>query len=192
MIHAPVQPFFGNWLYWQAAALAPNVAPGCAPWLCLGRCAAPAASGCGCGWPSSTSPPGWSGTAGGCTWACPRLPTPRCWAASYWGAALAAGIPSASLSAVLNQLVHDGLVIRIEHGTHRALRVTDDAETEELPPETDADILRLGRVNPLTSGPKPGPQATGEDHYAKRCICIQPIEYIEANALPFHDGNVVK
>ena len=45
MIHAPVQPFFGNWLYWQAGALAPNVAPGCAPWLCLGRCAAPAASG---------------------------------------------------------------------------------------------------------------------------------------------------
>jgi hypothetical protein len=26
MIHAPVQPFFGNWLYWQAGALAPNVA----------------------------------------------------------------------------------------------------------------------------------------------------------------------
>lgn len=26
MIHAPVQPFFGNWLYWQAAALAHNVA----------------------------------------------------------------------------------------------------------------------------------------------------------------------
>lgn len=25
MIHAPVQPFFGNWLYWQAAALAHNV-----------------------------------------------------------------------------------------------------------------------------------------------------------------------
>jgi hypothetical protein len=25
MIHAPVQPFFGNWLYWQAGALAPNV-----------------------------------------------------------------------------------------------------------------------------------------------------------------------
>jgi len=26
MIHAPVQPFFGNWLYWQACALAHNVA----------------------------------------------------------------------------------------------------------------------------------------------------------------------
>jgi hypothetical protein len=26
MIHAPVQSFFGNWLYWQAAALAHNVA----------------------------------------------------------------------------------------------------------------------------------------------------------------------
>jgi hypothetical protein len=26
MIHAPVQPFFGNWLYWLAAALAHNVA----------------------------------------------------------------------------------------------------------------------------------------------------------------------
>ncbi|HEX7461526.1 MAG TPA: hypothetical protein VF317_05080, partial [Dermatophilaceae bacterium] len=26
MIHAPVQPFFGNWLYWQAGALAPKVA----------------------------------------------------------------------------------------------------------------------------------------------------------------------
>ena len=26
VIHAPVQPFFGNWLYWQAAALAHNVA----------------------------------------------------------------------------------------------------------------------------------------------------------------------
>ncbi len=26
MIHAPVQPFFGNWLYWPAGALAPNVA----------------------------------------------------------------------------------------------------------------------------------------------------------------------
>ncbi len=25
MIHAPVQSFFGNWLYWQAAALAHNV-----------------------------------------------------------------------------------------------------------------------------------------------------------------------
>ncbi len=25
MIHAPVQPFFGNWLYWQACALAHNV-----------------------------------------------------------------------------------------------------------------------------------------------------------------------
>lgn len=25
MIHAPVQPFFGNWLYWQATALAHNV-----------------------------------------------------------------------------------------------------------------------------------------------------------------------
>jgi hypothetical protein len=25
MIHAPVRPFFGNWLYWQAAALAHNV-----------------------------------------------------------------------------------------------------------------------------------------------------------------------
>lgn len=25
MVHAPVQPFFGNWLYWQAAALAHNV-----------------------------------------------------------------------------------------------------------------------------------------------------------------------
>lgn len=25
MIHAPVQPFFGNWLYWQAAALAHNI-----------------------------------------------------------------------------------------------------------------------------------------------------------------------
>lgn len=25
MIHAPVQPFFGNWLYWQAVALAHNV-----------------------------------------------------------------------------------------------------------------------------------------------------------------------
>jgi hypothetical protein len=25
MIHAPVQPFFGNWLYWHAAALAHNV-----------------------------------------------------------------------------------------------------------------------------------------------------------------------
>ena len=25
MIHAPVQPFFGNWLYWQAATLAHNV-----------------------------------------------------------------------------------------------------------------------------------------------------------------------
>jgi hypothetical protein len=25
MIHAPVGPFFGNWLYWQAAALAHNV-----------------------------------------------------------------------------------------------------------------------------------------------------------------------
>ncbi len=25
MIHAPVQPFYGNWLYWQAAALAHNV-----------------------------------------------------------------------------------------------------------------------------------------------------------------------
>ncbi len=25
MIHAPVQPFFGNWLFWQAAALAHNV-----------------------------------------------------------------------------------------------------------------------------------------------------------------------
>ncbi len=25
MIHAPVQPFFGNWLYWQASALAHNV-----------------------------------------------------------------------------------------------------------------------------------------------------------------------
>jgi hypothetical protein len=25
MSHAPVQPFFGNWLYWQAAALAHNV-----------------------------------------------------------------------------------------------------------------------------------------------------------------------
>lgn len=25
MIHAPVQSFFGNWLYWQAVALAPNV-----------------------------------------------------------------------------------------------------------------------------------------------------------------------
>jgi len=28
MIHAPVQPFFGNWLYWRAAALAHNVALG--------------------------------------------------------------------------------------------------------------------------------------------------------------------
>ena len=26
MIHAPVQPFFGNWLYWPAGAPAPNVA----------------------------------------------------------------------------------------------------------------------------------------------------------------------
>jgi hypothetical protein len=26
MIHAPVQPFLGNWLYWQACALAHNVA----------------------------------------------------------------------------------------------------------------------------------------------------------------------
>ena len=25
MIHAPVQPFFGNWLYWHAAALAHNL-----------------------------------------------------------------------------------------------------------------------------------------------------------------------
>lgn len=25
MNHAPVQPFFGNWLYWQAVALAHNV-----------------------------------------------------------------------------------------------------------------------------------------------------------------------
>ncbi len=25
MIHAPVQPFFGNWLYWQACALAHHV-----------------------------------------------------------------------------------------------------------------------------------------------------------------------
>jgi hypothetical protein len=25
MIHAPVQPFLGNWLYWQAAALAHNI-----------------------------------------------------------------------------------------------------------------------------------------------------------------------
>lgn len=25
MIHAPVQPFFGNWLYWQAVALAHNI-----------------------------------------------------------------------------------------------------------------------------------------------------------------------
>jgi Transposase DDE domain group 1 len=25
MIHAPVRPFFGNWLYWQAAALAHNI-----------------------------------------------------------------------------------------------------------------------------------------------------------------------
>lgn len=25
MVHAPVQPFFGNWLYWQACALAHNV-----------------------------------------------------------------------------------------------------------------------------------------------------------------------
>ena len=25
MIHAPVQPFFGNWLYWQACALAHNL-----------------------------------------------------------------------------------------------------------------------------------------------------------------------
>lgn len=25
MIHAPVQPFFGNWLYWQACALAHNI-----------------------------------------------------------------------------------------------------------------------------------------------------------------------
>ncbi len=25
MIHAPVQPFFGNWLYWQASALAHNI-----------------------------------------------------------------------------------------------------------------------------------------------------------------------
>ena len=36
MIHAPVQPFFGNWLYWQAAALAHNVA------LWLRRLALPA------------------------------------------------------------------------------------------------------------------------------------------------------
>ena len=25
MIHAPVQSFFGNWLYWQASALAHNI-----------------------------------------------------------------------------------------------------------------------------------------------------------------------
>src|SRR5699024_6892756 len=25
MIHAPVQPFFGNWLYWQACALTHNI-----------------------------------------------------------------------------------------------------------------------------------------------------------------------
>lgn len=26
MLHAPVQPFYGNWLYWQATALAHNIA----------------------------------------------------------------------------------------------------------------------------------------------------------------------
>ena len=48
---------------------------GCAPSRCPGRCAAPAASGCG--WPSATSPPGWSATAGGCT--CGLPPSTRTW-----------------------------------------------------------------------------------------------------------------
>jgi hypothetical protein len=75
MIHAPVQPFFGNWLYWQAAALAHNVGLWLRTLACPGPSAGPA--GNGCGRPSSTCPPGWSATADGCTYASPP-PTPTC------------------------------------------------------------------------------------------------------------------
>jgi hypothetical protein len=116
MIHAPVQPFFGNWLYWPAGALAPNVA------LSLRTLALPQAlpprQAAAAGHPQRRRPAGPTRPPAAPALA-PGYPHLRCWAANYWGAALAiaTGIPSASLSTVLNQLVHDGLVIRIEHGT---------------------------------------------------------------------------
>jgi len=75
MIHAPVQPFFGNLLYWQAAALAHNVALWIRHWDYPKPSAVSGASGYG--WDSSTSLPAWSATAEGCTCAS-ALPTGTC------------------------------------------------------------------------------------------------------------------
>ena len=57
MIHALVGSFFGNWLYWQAAALAHNLGLWLRTLACPGCCAGPGANGCG--WGSSTSRPAW-------------------------------------------------------------------------------------------------------------------------------------
>lgn len=37
---------------------------------------------------------------------------------------------------------------------------------------------------------KPAPQSTGETHYSK--YAIEPIQFIEANKLPYHEANVIK
>lgn len=73
LCHAPLENFFGNWLWWHAAALAYNVAR----WvrvLALPACSAPAAAN-DCASRSSTSPPASSVTPGASTCACPA-PTP--------------------------------------------------------------------------------------------------------------------
>lgn len=76
MIHAPVQRFFGNWLYWQAAALAHNIGL----WLhilALSRALRGHAVN-GCIWHFSTSLPGWCVIVDACTYASPQpIPTSR-------------------------------------------------------------------------------------------------------------------
>ena len=63
----------------------------------------------------------------------------ECGTAKAGDIALATGIAHASVTAVLSVLVADGLVVRPEQGTYRAVPVRDDAEREKLPPATPED-----------------------------------------------------
>jgi hypothetical protein len=76
MIHAPVLPFFGNWLYWHAPPSPTISGYGCPPWRCLARYAERAANDCD--WHFSTSLSDWCVTAGACIYALlPPTPTSR-------------------------------------------------------------------------------------------------------------------
>lgn len=72
----------------------------------------------------------------------------------------------------------------------RAWAVTRQGAYLYYGPESPYDIVEVWpRVEPSSPAPATQTQVSG-DHYT-RCA-IQPIEYIEANGLGYHEGNVIK